>query len=433
MRQIAQELGVAYILEGSVRRAGSLVRVTGQLIRAATDEHVWAKSYDKDLTSVFAIQSELSQAIASALSAALSPEEKQLLDRPPTANLAAYDAYVKARQLRGGGILSAFTQAEALLLQSVQLDPQFAAAWAELGSLHAYNFFNETDQTAERLAKAKAAIETAVKLAPDAPEVIEKLGDYYYHGYRDYARATEQYSHLAVLCPNDAVVFGSLGLIHRRQGRWADALANLRRASQLDPRQARFARNLSSNALAVGLFDEAAAAQRHAVELTEKSLPEQFNLHFIAFQARGSTHELQDWLARLPAEQAGAPDVVTLRKALALATGDFLRYVDLDRRLPYYDGFGNAPGIEDGLAAFVLAAHGDRAAAQQRASKAITDLQARLEKQPANAGFWAAMGGAYALLGNREEALRCAQKAKDLLPESRDACSGPTYSQNYAS
>ncbi|MBI5769760.1 MAG: TIR domain-containing protein [Verrucomicrobia bacterium] len=433
MRQIAQELGVAYILEGSVRRAGNMVRVTGQLIRAATDEHVWAKSYDKDLTNVFAIQSELSQAIAAALSAALSPEEKQLLDRRPTANLAAYDAYVKARQLRGGGVLSAFVQAESLLLQAVQLDPQFAAAWAELGSFHAYNFFNEIDQTAERLAKAKAAIETAVKLAPDAPEVIEKLGDYYYYGYRDYARATEQYSRLAVLRPNDAVVFGSLGLIHRRQGRWADALTNLRRASLLDPRQARFARNLFSTALAVRLFDEAAANQRRTVELAENSIPEQFNLHYIAFQARGSTQELRDWLAHLPADKAGAPDVITLRKAAALATGDFPGYVALDRQLPYYDGFGNAPGVEDSFAALVLAAHGDRPAAQMRASKAITDLKTRLEKQPANAGFWAGLGSAYALLGNRGDALRCAQKAKDLVPESRDAFSGPGYSQAYAS
>ena len=233
IRQIAPELGSAHALEGSVRRFGSKVRVTGQLIRAATDEHVWADKFDRDITDIFAIQSELSQAIAGALQTALSPEEKNLLQRRPTDNPAAYDLYLRARQFRNSGVASG-EKIEPLLLSAVQLDPKFAAAWAELASRHAFAYFNDTDHTESRLAKAKEAIDTALRLAPDDPAVMEGAGDYYYYGYRDYTRAAEQYLRLAQLRPNDPVMYFSLALIHRRQGRWADSLANFRRAGELD-------------------------------------------------------------------------------------------------------------------------------------------------------------------------------------------------------
>jgi TolB-like protein len=147
IKQIAQELGVAYVLEGSVRRAGNRVRVTGQLINARTDEHVWAKAYDRDLTDVFTIQGELAQAIAGAMAAALSPQEKSLLERRLTDNLGAYDAYVKARELRERAISTDQDEIEPLLQKAVELDPKFAAAWAELGAFHAYLYFGEQDHT----------------------------------------------------------------------------------------------------------------------------------------------------------------------------------------------------------------------------------------------------------------------------------------------
>jgi tetratricopeptide (TPR) repeat protein len=432
-RQIAQELGVAYVLEGSVQRAGTKVRVTGQLINAATDEHVWAKNYDRDLTDVFSIQSELSQEIAAALSAALSPQEKQLLDRRPTTNLAAYDAYVKARELRDSGVPGEQAKAEPLLRQAVQLDPKFAIAWAELGAFDAYNFFNEVDQSADRLAQAKAAIDTAVRLAPDAPEVIEKLGDYYYYGYRDYARAVEQYQRLAILRPNDAVVFGSLALIYRRQGRWPEAMTNMRRAAELEPRAVRYARNLYSTAQALCLYAEATAALQRVVELSPDNLAEQALLPYLAFLDRGSMKDTNNWLAHLPSEKAGDPMVIALRKIATQASGDFAGFIVLDRQQRYFDGFGAAPGVQDTNAAYVLAASGDQAAARGRATEAVIELKASIEKQPSNASFWANLGSAYVLLGNRTEGLRCAQKAMELVPESRDALLGPAFSLNYAS
>ncbi len=432
IRQIAAELGVAYILEGSVRRAGNKVRVTGQLIHAATDEHVWAKNYDRDLTDIFSIQSALATEIAGALSAALSPQEKQLLDRRPTDNLAAYDNYMKARQLREMTGSQSINDAVTLLQAAVKLDSKFSAAWAALGATHVFIYFSSVDQTAERLAQAKAAIDTAVSLAPDDPEVIEMVGDYYYYGFRDYTRAVEQYQRLAVLRPNDGAVFSALGLIHRRQGRWQEALIEFRRAAQLEPRSVRYVRFVGESAKALCLYTEAYPAMRRSAELADHEPVAEADAAFVPFLAGGSTKAWDEWLAQMTPEQQRTLTLLALRKQWARTIGDFAGFVELDRQQRYADILGEAHGTQDANAALVFAALGDQSAARARAMDAVSDLKAQLEKQPANEILWSSLGLAHALLGERAEALRCAQKAKDLVSESKDALVGPFLSLNYA-
>jgi TolB-like protein/Tfp pilus assembly protein PilF len=434
IRDIGRELGVAYVLEGSVQRAGNKVRVTGQLINARTDEHVWAKAYDRDLTDIFTIQSELSQEIAGALAAALSPQEKALLERRPTENLAAYDAYVKARQMILGGVAEGtnFPVIESLLKKAVGLDPNFADAWAELGRASAFAYFNETDRSAERLEQARDAIETAVRLAPDAPEVIEKYGDYFYYGFRDYTRATEQYQRLAVLRPNDASVFGSLGLIHRRQGRWSEALADLRRSIELEPRNLRYLRALQQLAQALDRYDEAEAVQRRMVELMPGDLFESSTLYTVSFLARGSTKEMKDWLARTKPDAEHASLMLYGQKLWAMQSGDLAEAIRLDGVQRYFDGFGFPRWGQDISMAFVLEATGDHASARARAEQALPAIKAELDKKP-SASAWSALGGVYIIVGNKEEALRCAKNAMEMVPESTDAVAGPGLSLNYAS
>ncbi|MDB6126114.1 MAG: Tetratricopeptide repeat protein, partial [Verrucomicrobia bacterium] len=197
--QVAKELGVAYVLEGSVRRSGNKVRVTGQLIHGATDEHVWAKSYDRDLTDIFAIQAELSQQIAGALKAALSPEEKVQLSRRPTENTVAYDLFLQARDISNRLDNSTINrrQREKLLENAVELDPAFAQAWGDLADVFAFAVFTFESGMDDYRTKAKSAIDRAVKLAPDDTDVIRSLGTYYYYANRDYVQATEQYEKLA--------------------------------------------------------------------------------------------------------------------------------------------------------------------------------------------------------------------------------------------
>ncbi|MBS0662089.1 MAG: TIR domain-containing protein [Verrucomicrobia bacterium] len=428
IKQIAAELGVNYVLEGSVRRAGNKVRVTGQLIHAATDEHVWAKAYDRDLTDVFAIQAELSQQIAQALQAALSPQETELLERRPTQSLAAYDAYVKARQLR-----SRINIAEALpLLQTaVTLDPQFAQAWAELGSLHAQMYFADIDRSPARLEQAKAAINRAVELAPDAPETIEKLGDYYYYGYRDYDRAAEQYRRLAVLRPNDPVVQGSMGLIHRRQGLWRESVAELARAVELDPRNLGYTRTLKQLYAGLHRYDEAMAAQQKIVELYPELLDEIGLMMLLHFSATGSLREATEWVGHLHPTPEQAPKVHAWRMALARLSGDLDTAVRLNREQRYFDGYGEPHWSQDATAALILVQHGDTAEGRARAAEAEVGGRAELAQKP-SASAWSAMATVYIAQGRYAEAVRCAQSAKDLAPESADAVVGPQYSLGYA-
>ena len=435
MREIAQELGVSYILEGSVRRAGNKVRVTGQLIHAATDEHVWAQAYDRDLTDVFTIQAELSQQIAAALKTALSPEEKVLISRRPTENLEAYDAYTKARQmsLSGSAALLDYRTIESLFKKAVALDPKFAIAWGELGRQIVYAYFNELERSPERLAEAKAAIDTALRLAPDAPEVIECYGDFFYYGYRDYARAADQYGRLAVLRPNDANVFGSLGLIHRRQGRYKEGLAELQRALAIEPRNLRYLRTLQQLMQALNRYDEATTLQQRVVDLSPGDVFELTNLLQIPFFARGSAKECSDLLTQAkPANAAEASFFNFSRKAWAAQTGNWAEVIRADGVERYFENPAFPKWGQDLNTVFALAARGDQAAARARASEALPLVQAELERKP-SATAWSSLAAFYVVLGRNDEARRAARRAMEVVPEASDAVTGPGVSLVYAS
>jgi len=432
IKQIGQELGVAYVLEGSVRREANKVRVTGQLINARTDEHVWAKSYDRDLTDIFAIQGELAQAIADALQAVLSPETKVLLARRPTENAAAYDAYLKARQARYySAQFGSRTSAISFLEDAVRLDPSYAPAWAELGSLRGLVYFN-LEHTDRQLGAAKEAIDTAVRLAPDDPAVIEGLGDYYYYGYRDYARATEQYMRLAMMRPNEPVMFYSLGLIQRRQGRVADALPNFRKALKLDPTNSSYVATIAESLAAVHLYDESQSVLQKYMETHPQNLEAAWIFSTGAYLARGSTAEIQAFAHRAvdPSERAKH---LYMQSQNAGVIGDWAEFARIYREQPFYDGNPEDPRWNQEVnAAETFAEAGDMKTARTLATDATALMKAELERQPNSSGLWASLSLAHALLGNRGEALRCAQKSAEILPESRDAIVGPANSATCA-
>jgi TolB-like protein/Tfp pilus assembly protein PilF len=426
MKEIAQELGVTYILEGSVRRSGNKVRVTGQLIHAATDEHVWAEKYDRDLTDIFTIQSELSSQIAAAMKAALSPEEKALIARKPTDNPAAYDLFLRARDVvnREGNSQGPRSKQIALLQQAVDLDPKFAQAWGELAAACAYwNFSSYADMDAY-LARARTAIDRAVQLAPDDPEVFSSLGTYYYYGFRDYARATEQYEKRAKLQPNSPVVFNSLGLILRRQGHWAQSMVNSRRACELDPANLGYQRNLLATLRAGRRWDEAIATQRRITTLVPESLREQYDLAQLPFLATGSTREVEAFFARLTPAQRESQEAISLRADWATITGDFAEAVRLDKLQPYFDEDG-APHYQQAFfAASAYYSLGDLAGAKARLGNFPAELRAQLEREPNSTRLWAFLSGMEMILGHKEEALHCAERSVELMPESRDALDG---------
>jgi TolB-like protein/cytochrome c-type biogenesis protein CcmH/NrfG len=426
MRQIGEELGVAYILEGSVRRAGNQVRVTGQLINARTDEHVWAKAYDRDLTDIFAIQAALATEIASALSAALSPDTKKLLDRRPTENPAAYDAFLKGRDSRNrapAGLPAPLKQAEKFFQTAVDLDPNFAAAWGELAVVHALHVFWEIDHSAARLAQGDAAMGHAVRLAPDDPDVMRALGTFAYYGYRDYARATEQYEKIAQLQPNDPTVVSSLGLIQRRQGRWTEALANLRKAVELDPGNVAYTRNLSQGLVAIRRWEEAIAVERRLVTLLPGDLREQIWLARYRFFS-GAVEEADAFFASLPPAQRDSPRGIAARANYAIFRNDYALFKRLDTAQPFFDEDGGEHMVQAVFAAAVYAAHGDAAAARARLANFPAELRARLEREPDNPRGYVFLGMMEALLEHPAEAVRLARHGVELMPESRDALDG---------
>ncbi len=431
MKQIAQELGVTYILEGSVRRADNKVRVTSQLIHAATDEHVWAQAYDRDLTDIFALQSELSQQIAAALKTALSPEEKKLIESRPTENLAAYEAYTKARQILQTGSQAGFDNLVPLLKTATLLDPKFAQAWAELSSVYARRYFDYWDRTPEVLANAKDAIDKAVGLAPEDPVVIQKLGDYYYYGLRDYTRAAQQYQRLVVKYPNSAPAIASLAFIHRRQGRWVEALGELRRAVQLEPRNLRYSTALAETLTDLRHYDEAEVLQRVILAQAPEAPRQIFALAWIPFLDRGSLREIEARLVEFDADPKNARQAAFLRFRIARFTGDVELMLSDLRQQREKTKAGDREWSDEVDYAEVLLYHGDTAEARTLVEKVLAQGQTEAESKP-SPRVWVALSTAYTVLNDQAEALRCAQAAKDLVPESADATEGVRYSYNHA-
>lgn len=241
LRKIAAELGVANVLEGSVRREGNQVRVTAQLIDARTDEHLWAEAYTRDLTNVFTIQSELAGAITAALKATLSPEEKSLIERRPTENRDAYDLYLRARAMSDtiGYATSrdGIDNVVSLYEQAVTLDPGFVLAYVQLtvenGKLY---WFGHLDPTLGRLARAKAALDAAVRLDPNSPETHLALGSFAYFCDNDWTRSLSEFTTAAGSLPNDAQVIYAIGRAQRRLGHLAEALTYYARAMALNSR-----------------------------------------------------------------------------------------------------------------------------------------------------------------------------------------------------
>src|SRR4030095_1167376 len=242
-REIRNALRVSHVLVGSVRKTGAWLHINAQLIDTRSDTHVWAEQYDRDLKDMFAIQSEIAQKVAERLHATISAAEKVAIERPPTADLTAFDLHNRAKNFLLDTVVGSTAtrktsslKAVDLLNQAVTHDPSFFQAYCQLAWIHDYIYFDGWDHTPGRLALAEAAIEAAFRLRPDASEVHLAHAWHLYWGYRDYDAALAEVERARPTLPNDPWVFQLIGYIRRRQGRWEEATQNLERALDLDPR-----------------------------------------------------------------------------------------------------------------------------------------------------------------------------------------------------
>jgi TolB-like protein/Tfp pilus assembly protein PilF len=270
LREIGQQLGVANVVEGSVQRAGNRVRVNAQLVDARTDRHLWAQTYDRNFTDIFAIQSEIAKAIADQLQAKLSPNEKKAIEQPPTTDLAAFDLYSRAKSLMTGfNVPDADVQkAIELLNEAVKRDPSFFDAYCQLAWAHERLYaVSGSDHTPARLALAEAALQAATRLRPDAGETHLARAEYLYHGRRDYDAALAELEIARRTLPNDPRIFEYTGYILRRRGQIEEGVRSLQRAVELDPRNFSILGEIATSYLHLRRYGEAIAALDRALSI----------------------------------------------------------------------------------------------------------------------------------------------------------------------
>jgi TolB-like protein/Tfp pilus assembly protein PilF len=278
LREIGQQLGVAHLLEGSVQRSANKIRVNAQLIDARTDAHVWAETYDRDLTDVFAIQSEIAKAIADQLQAKLSPNEKKAIEQAPTTDLEAFDLYTRAKSLLLNADFSVtyepnMRKAIELLNEAIKRDPSFFDAYCQLAYAHEYLYgLTGSDHTPARLAVAEAAVQAATRLRPDAPETHLARAQYLYYGLRDYAGALAELETARRGLPNDPRLVELTGYILRRRGQQEEGLQDLQRASELDPRNLITLQQIALSYQFLGRYADAIAAMDRALAIVPDSV-----------------------------------------------------------------------------------------------------------------------------------------------------------------
>src|SRR6184192_3876732 len=302
-REIGKALGVATLLEGSVRRVGNRVRVNVQLIDANNDEHIWAEDYDRDLTDVFAIQTDLAQKIASALQAKLSPTEKARLDNRPTQNPDAYLLFVQAHDYatRMDIFRDTTLKAEPLFEQAIKLDPNFALAFAGLSMVESW-LYHSSDPVPARREKARLNADEALRLQPDLPEGHLALGFSYYYGDRDYQRALAEFEIAKRGLPNEAQAYMAIGAIQRRQGKWIESTENLEKGAALDPKNVGILCNLGYSYMAQRNFEAAEKIFDRALAAEPRSLQATGMQAAVAVQSTGDLSAVEKQFSSVPPE-----------------------------------------------------------------------------------------------------------------------------------
>jgi TolB-like protein/Flp pilus assembly protein TadD len=434
-REIGKALGVGALLEGSVRRAGNRVRVSVQLINANNDEHIWAEDYDRDLTDVFAIQTDLAQKIASALQAKLSPNEKERLDREPTKDPNAYLLFIQAHDLanRADHLRDDSLKAEELFEQAIKLDPKFAAAFAGLSMVESWMYHN-SEPTPARREKARLNADESLRLQPNLPEGHLALGFSYYYGDRDYERALAAFEIAKRDLPNEAQAYMAIGAIQRRQGKWTESTANLEKAAALDPKNASMLINLASNYMALRNFEAADKTLDRAIAIAPKSLATVALKGYLAAAWRGDLSVVEKQFSSFPADIDPDGLMTWGRYWVLLWQRKFAEALAVLQKFPgeTLNTYTTAPAPKAFLEGTIHFLQGDKPKSQIEFERARVISEKSLREAPEDPARHAQHGLILAALGRKEEAIAEGKRAIEMLPESRDAFDGPQFTASLA-
>jgi len=424
VREIGKALGVGAILEGSVRREGNRVRVNVQLINAETDEHMWAEDYDRDLTNVFAIQTDLAQQIVRELQAKLSPTEKAQIERRPTENGEAYLAFMQGHEIfcRADKFRTNTEKAEQLLEKATKLDPTFAAAFAALAWVHDWNY-HDFDPTPARKGKALAAAAEALRLQPSLPEAHLAMGFYYYYCERDYQAALNEFAIAKQSLPNSAEVYMAIGAIERRQGKWNESTANLEKAASLSPNDSWVLQNLADNYHATRNFDTADKIFDRAIQASPKSLGPRAEKAKLAVDWKGDLGVMEKQLSELGTGVDPDGLVTFARMQLLLLQRKFSDALAVLQQLPQNASHSEKPKDLFEGAIYTFLNDREKALAAYQRARPIAENAVR--EGPDDASRHVTLGLILAGLGEKELAIAEGKRAVQLLPESQDALDGP--------
>jgi len=429
--EIAKQLGVANIIEGSVQKAGNLVRVNVHLVNAQTGSQLWAETYDRKLSDIFAVESEIAKGIAESLQAKLTGGEEQALAANPTNNPEAYDAYLRglAFEARTNYSSDALFKAIDYYDLAVRLDPNFALAWARLSGAHALLYFNRGDTTAARRDAAKDALEHAQKLQPNSPETLLFLGYYQYWVLHDYGLAKATFARVSKMLPGNSEVTYALGAIARREGLWGESVAYWDRGLARDPRNAALLTEVAWTYAALRQFPTARKLYDRALDI----LPDE--LYLLAskasmYQAEGNLPEAAKLLVQVNAQTNSNSALRAKLAQLRLERNqtEATRFVQPGL---HFDSPMDK-GIKQAGIALIQRVAGDTTSAKAVAEEARNTLEPIRKEQPDNAFVAAALAIAYAMLDEKELALNEAQHAMTLVPSSKDRLSGPGFEENLA-
>jgi TolB-like protein/Tfp pilus assembly protein PilF len=434
-REIGKALGVATLLEGSVRRMGNRVRVSVQLINANNDEHIWAEDYDRDLTDVFAIQSDLAQKIASTLQAKLSPNEKARLNRRPTENPDAYLLFIQAERyaIAPEMLRDDSRKAEQLYEEAIKLDPNFAAAFACLSMVDSWAY-HTFDPIPARREKARFAADEALRLQPALPEGHLALGFSYYYGDRDYEHALAEFEIAKRDLPNEAQAYMAIGALQRRQGKWAESTANLEKSASLDPKNLTVLFNLAFSYMAQRKFEAADKLLDRAIVAAPKSFTSRGLKAYLAVLWKGDIGFAESELSSLPPE--ADPDG-RLASARVWLFSLQRKFSDALRVLQQFHGETLAnpsnPACPKAFLEGILYLNlGDRVKARAAFERARVVSEQSLRESPDDAARHAQHGAVLACLDQKQEAINEGKRAVELLPESQDAFDGPFITASLA-
>src|SRR6184192_3706448 len=426
--EIARQLGVAHILEGSVQKSADAVRVNVQLIKAANDSHVWADTYDRRLTDIFSVESEVAKAIAEQLQAKLTGQEEEVIAAKPTNNPEAYDAYLRGLAYT---LKTAFTPANSLaaqkyLKEAVRLDPKFALGWALLSYVDASGYLTQSLQpTAALREEARQAAETALSLQPNLGEAVFAKGFYHYACLKDYDTAVKYLEQAYRLLPNDSRIPQALAYVERRRGNWDKSDAYFNEAERLDPRNVSMLAQHARSYVCLRRFPEALAKLEQILNITPDDIDTLVLKARIA-QAEGDLPRASALLAplRLGADYANALETQVYQAILEARPATVITQlkeilVKPDQALGYYNGelrfwLGWAQEVA-----------GDHDNARESWSQARSELEPFLKEQPENFVLMGDLALTNMALGDNAAALTLAERAIAMSPVAKDALTGP--------